>query len=128
MKRLLIPIFLLLCIAIAVGVNLQLVSAPMIRSNPMNPVYTLGDSSDAADLAKGKEVIKLGPCMFGLYPGAMAFRSEQEAKDFLGLKGYDPKKWLIFQLSGDYRLDVTDGVLNKTLALSRQVNSTDNNK
>jgi len=44
-----------------------------------------------------------------------------QAKDFMGLKGYEPAEWRIFQLSGDYQLDVTDGVLNKTLQLTREV-------
>ncbi|WP_320153598.1 hypothetical protein [uncultured Tolumonas sp.] len=89
------------------------------------PIYTISSPDDATALAQGKTVIKLGPCLFGLYPGAMAFKSQTEAKDFIGLKGYDPKKWRIFQLSGDYQLDVTEGVLNKTLQLSRDMTIND---
>lgn len=128
MKRFLIPLSLIIFIAIAVGINLQLTSAPMIRTNPQNPVYTLGSKDEASDLSHGKQVIKLGPCLFGLYPGAIAFRSVQQAKDFIGLKGYDADKWIIFQLSGDYQLDVTNGVLNKTLSLSQQINSSASDK
>ena len=70
--------------------------------------------------------MKLGPCLFGLYPGPLHFKSLAQAKDFIGLKGYEPEKWQIFQLSGDYRSDVTDGVLNKTLQLSRDMTAGDN--
>ena len=35
------------------------------------------------------------------------------------LQGLSPDRWQIYQVSGDYQLDVTDGVLNKTLQLVR---------
>nr|WP_321240620.1 hypothetical protein [uncultured Tolumonas sp.] len=125
MKRFLLPLSLIIFAAVAAWVDIQRISIPMIRPSPMHPIYTINSPDDATALAQGKTVIKLGPCLFGLYPGAMAFKSPTEAKDFIGLKGYDPKKWRIFQLSGDYQLDVTDGVLNKTLQLSRDMTTND---
>ena len=126
MKRFLLPLSLIIFAAVAAWVDIQRISVPMIRTSPMHPIYTISSPDDATALAQGKTVIKLGPCLFGLYPGAMAFKSPTEAKDFIGLKGYDPKKWRIFQLSGDYQLDVTEGVLNKTLQLSRDMTPSDN--
>ena len=125
MKRFLLPLSLIIFAAVAAWVDIQRISVPMIRISPLHPIYTISSPDDATALAQGKTVIKLGPCLFGLYPGAMAFKSPTEAKDFIGLKGYDPKKWRIFQLSGDYQLDVTEGVLNKTLQLSRDMTIND---
>jgi hypothetical protein len=126
MKHFLIPFSLIIIIVVTAWVDIQRISVPMIRSSPTHPIYTISSSDDAHTLQQGKAVIKLGPCLFGLYPGAIAFQSVLEAKDFMGQKGYEPNKWMIFQLSGDYQLDVTNGVLNKTLQLSRYIAATDN--
>ena len=126
MKRFLLPLSLIICAVVAAWVDIQRNSVPMIRQSPMHPVYTISSPDDAVALTRGKTVVKLGPCLFGLYPGAIAFQSVTQAKDFMGLKGYEPGKWQIFQLSGDFQLDVTDGVLNKTLQLSRVVKDDEN--
>ncbi len=125
MKRFLIPLSLIIFIVVAAWVDIQRNSVPMIRPYPLHPVYTISAPDDAVSLAQGKTIIKLGPCLFGLYSGTIAFQSITQAKDFMGLQGYEPEKWRIFQLSGDYQLDVTDGVLNKTLQLSREVTTSD---
>ncbi len=126
MKRFMIPLSLIIFAMVAAWVDIQRLSVPMVRPSPLHPVYTISSPDDAIALAQGKTVVKLGPCLFGLYPGAIAFQSLTQAKDFIGLKGYEPEKWRIFQLSGDYQLDVTDGVLNKTLQLSRDMTAGDN--
>ena len=126
MKRFLIPLSLIIFAMVAAWVDIQRLSIPMVRSSPLHPVYTISSPDDAVALAQGKTVVKMGPCLFGLYPGAIAFQSLTQAKDFIGLKGYEPEKWRIFQLSGDYQLDVTEGVLNKTLQLSRDMTAGDN--
>lgn len=126
MKRFLIPLSLIIFAMVAAWVDIQRLSVPMVRPSPLHPVYTISSPDDAIALAQGKTVVKLGPCLFGLYPGAIAFQSLTQAKDFIGLKGYEPEKWRIFQLSGDYQLDVTEGVLNKTLQLSRDMTAGDN--
>ena len=93
------------------------------RITSYNVCYTklLRSKDDAVALAKGKTVFKMGPWLYGLYSGAIAFKSVADAKDFLTQKGYEPQRWRIFKLSGDYKLDVTDGVINKTLALSKEI-------
>ena len=121
-----IPLSLIIFAMVAAWVDIQRLSVPMVRPSPLHPVYTISSPDDAIALAQGKTVVKLGPCLFGLYPGAIAFQSLTQAKDFIGLKGYEPEKWRIFQLSGDYQLDVTEGVLNKTLQLSRDMTAGDN--
>lgn len=126
MKRFMIPLSLIIFAMVAAWVDIQRLSVPMVRPSPLHPVYTISSPDDAITLAQGKTVVKLGPCLFGLYPGAIAFQSLTQAKDFIGLKGYEPEKWRIFQLSGDYQLDVTEGVLNKTLQLSRDMTAGDN--
>ena len=126
MKRFMIPLSLIIFVMVAAWVDIQRLSVPMVRPSPLHPVYTISSPDDAVALAQGKTVVKLGPCLFGLYPGAIAFQSLTQAKDFIGLKGYEPEKWRIFQLSGDYQLDVTEGVLNKTLQLSRDMTAGDN--
>ena len=126
MKRFMIPLSLIIFVMVAAWVDIQRLSVPMVRPLPLHPVYTISSPDDAIALAQGKTVVKLGPCLFGLYPGAIAFQSLTQAKDFIGLKGYEPEKWRIFQLSGDYQLDVTEGVLNKTLQLSRDMTAGDN--
>jgi len=121
LKRYLLPLTLLLALLMAGSIDLLLASVPMVRSSPRHPVYSLGSPSEATALAAGEQILRFGPCLFGLYPGALAFSSPWQARDFLGLQGLPRAKWRLFQLSGDYRLDVTDGVLNKTLRLGRLV-------
>lgn len=116
-RRFSLPLGLLLALGMAALINLQLNSVPMVRSQPRHPVYTLSQTSDAEALARGESIVKLGPCLFGLYSGTQAFASTADARDYRGARGLDHQTWRIFRLSGDYQLDVTDGVLNKSLQL-----------
>jgi len=116
-RRFSLPLGLLLALGMAALINLQLNSVPMVRAAPRHPVFTLSQASDAEALARGESIVKLGPCLFGLYPGTQAFASVADARDYQGARGLDNQQWRIFRLSGDYRLDVTDGVLNKSLQL-----------
>lgn len=121
MKYLLLPLSLLIFLGVAAFIDYQKNNIPMIRAEPAHPVYTISSKDDATALAKGKTVLKMGPWLYGLYSGAIAFQNAADAKDFLAQKGYESQKWRIFELSGDYKLDVTDGVINKTLALSKEI-------
>ena len=116
-RRFSLPLGLLLALGMAALINLQLNSVPMVRSQPRHPVYTLSHTSDAEALARGESIVKLGPCLFSLYSGTQAFASTADARDYRGARGLDHQTWRIFRLSGDYQLDVTDGVLNKSLQL-----------
>ncbi len=118
LTRVLLPLCLLLALLMAASIDLLRASVPMVRQAPRHPIYALGSPADADELAAGEQILKYGPCLFGLYPGALVFSSPQQARDYLGLQGLPVAKWRLFQLSGDFRLDVSDGVLNKTLQLS----------
>ena len=117
LQGLLIPLALLLALAMAVFIDYQKASVPMVRSAPRHPVYVLGAPHDQANLAQGEVILVLGPWCYGLFTGTQAFSSVAEASDFIRLQGLNSDKWQLYQTSGDYLLDVTDGVLNKTLQL-----------
>lgn len=117
LQGLLIPLALLLALAMAVFIDYQKASVPMVRSAPRHPVYVLGAPHDQANVAQGEIILVLGPWCYGLFTGTQAFSSVGEASDFIRLQGLNSDKWQLYQASGDYLLDVTDGVLNKTLQL-----------
>lgn len=117
LQGLLIPLALLLALAMAVFIDYQKASVPMVRSAPRHPVYVLGAPHDQANVAQGEIILVLGPWCYGLFTGTQAFSSVAEASDFIRLQGLNSDKWQLYQTSGDYLLDVTDGALNKTLQL-----------
>ncbi|MCV6545999.1 MAG: hypothetical protein OIF56_01725 [Cohaesibacter sp.] len=95
---------------------------PLVRSDPSQPIFTIGETAsyDPA-LRQGKSVVKFGPLLFGLYPGGLAFASQQDGEAYLRDKGWDLEKWAIYRLSGDYAQDVDDGFLNKSLLVVSKV-------
>ena len=117
LQGLLIPLMLLLALVMAVFIDYQKASVPMVRSAPRHPVYVLGSPRHQTDVAQGEIILVLGPWCYGLFTGTQAFSSVGEASDFIRLQGLDPDNWQLYQASGDYQLDVSDGVLNKTLRL-----------
>jgi hypothetical protein len=81
-----------------------------VRDAPDVPIYTLGArSSYSLALQNGTKVLKFGPIFGGVYPGGLAFASAQEARAHLEDNGWDPVRWSVYQLSGDYCLDSRDG-------------------
>lgn len=119
MQRFLIPLVLLCALGMAVGIDYQTSSIPMIRPQPRHPVYVLASPAQAQRIARGEEVLVLGPWCYGLFTGQQAFASRSEAADYLALKGLDQERLQLYVASGDYQLDVEQGVLNKTLRLVR---------
>jgi heme O synthase-like polyprenyltransferase len=119
LHRLLVPLALLLALAMAALIDYQKASVPMVRAQPKHSVYVLESPRYVVTLQRGEIALALGPWCYGLLTGAQAFASVSEASDFVRLQGLDPQQWQIYQVSGDYQLDVTDGVLNKTLQLVR---------
>lgn len=117
LQGLLIPLMLLLALVMAVCIDYQKASIPMVRTAPRHPVYVLGSPRHQADVAQGEIILALGPWCYGLFTGTQAFSSVGEASDFIRLQGLTPDKWQLYQASGDYQLDVSDGALNKTLRL-----------
>ena len=73
----------------------------------------------STEVRKGEVIVVCGPSGSGKSTPLSAFASVSEATDFLRLQGLSTDSWQIYQVSGDYQLDVSDGVLNKTLQLVR---------
>ena len=121
MQRLLFPLALCIALGLAAFANYQLTSVPMIRPQVQRPVYVLAERDAANKLQAGQQVLALGPWCFGLFTGQEAFNSVRQARDFVGLKGLDTQTQYLYQTSGEYQLDTTDGVLNKTLALVKPI-------
>lgn len=121
MQRLLFPLALCIALGLAAFANYQLTSVPMIRPQIQRPLYVLAEAGAANKLADGQQVLALGPWCFGLFTGQQAFSSIRQARDFVGLKGLDSRSQHLYQTSGDYQFDTTDGVLNKTLALVKPI-------
>ena len=119
LHRLLVPLALLLALGMAALIDDQKASVPMVRNQPRHSIYVLESPRHQEALKAGQSVLVLGPWCYGLFTGTQAFASTSEATDFLRLQGLSPERWQIYQASGDYQLDVTDGVLNKTLQLVR---------
>ena len=119
LHRLLVPLALLLALGMAAFIDYQKASVPMVRQDPRHAVYVLESPRHQQALAQGQVVLALGPWCYGLLTGSQAFASVSEATDYLRLQGLNAESWQIYQVSGDYQLDVSDGVLNKTLQLVR---------
>lgn len=117
LQALAIPLLLLLAAVMAVAIDYQKASVPMIRNAPQAPLYVLGSPAKRQSVMAGNRHLVMGPWCYGLFTGAQAFSSVSEATEFVDLKGLARDRWQIYQTSGDYRLDVIDGVLNKTLLL-----------
>jgi negative regulator of genetic competence, sporulation and motility len=72
-------------------------------------------------LSKGKHVIKLGPMFWGLYPGAIAFKTPEDALAYMKKKEMNEEESVIYRLSGNYKSDVnqesTPHHINKSLVM-----------
>ncbi len=93
-------------LGVGVMAEYQRAAQPVLREPGPNPIYTIGDRALGAGLAGGKRPIKLGPMFRGLYPGGFAFRTPQEARAYLAEKRLDPAKWRVYELAGDFAVDV----------------------
>lgn len=92
---------------------------PLVRSAPVDPIYTIGDNTYATALSEGRSVVKFGPLLFGLYPGGLAFASPDEAATYLLAQNLDPKAWRIYALSGSYGADSAEGFLTRSLLVTK---------
>ncbi|MCV6608963.1 MAG: hypothetical protein OIF32_12190 [Campylobacterales bacterium] len=98
---------------------------PFQRENINQPIYTIGDINYQKALIRGKNIVKLGPLFFGIYPGGLAFKSKEEARNFvLGneeLLNQFSSGWAIYQLSGDFYKDSVSNngqrYINKSLSI-----------
>ncbi|WP_120631478.1 hypothetical protein [Ruegeria sp. EL01] len=116
-KRILaIATLLLLAVAGGVYFEFQRNATPTVRTDVSTPVYSLGElqSYDSA-LSDGRVVVKFGPMFLGLYPGGQAFTTVEAAASYMSQNDWDPAAWGIYELSGDFLLDVSGGYTNKSL-------------
>lgn len=113
----LIIIVLILAVAAFLEVNDKI--KPLIRKDIKNPIYTIGDATYAKALKANRGVVKFGPLFGGLYPGGKAFKTADEARQFLVHQQMQPE-FGVYQLSGDYRFDVKAGYINKSLAVIKK--------
>lgn len=121
MRFLLVLISLIGVFATAGFIDYQKHSVPMVRTDPANPVFTLANEGEVNAVKQGKIVLRMGPWLYGLRTGTTVFSSKLEAQDFMQQHSEPAEKWHVFLLSGDYTLDVKDGVLNKTLKLVKEI-------
>lgn len=93
-------------LGVGVMAEYQRAAQPVLREPGANPIYTIGDRGLGAGLSAGKRPVKLGPMFRGLYPGGFAFRTADEARAYLAEKKLDTAKWRVYELAGDFALDV----------------------
>lgn len=104
---------------------------PLDRKIIEHKIYTIGDKNYEKALKEGKSIVKFGQLFWGLYPGGLAFKNEEKAKQYIlknkNLLDRFSSGWAIFELSGDYLLDTKEikgqRYLNKSLFIKRVVYS-----
>jgi hypothetical protein len=108
-----------------VAVELHRTADATIRSSVEEAIYTIADKDFSVALSKGKSVIKLGPMLWGLYPGGVAFKTPAAAVEYIKKKEMNREKLSVYRLSGDYESDVIqEGELHyidKSLMLTEKV-------
>lgn len=93
-------------VGVGVLAEYQRAARPVLREPGANPIYTIADRALGANLSEGRRVVKFGPMFHGLYPGGFAFRTPEEARAYLAEKRLDLAKWRVYELAGDFAVDV----------------------
>lgn len=118
--KILIPILMALLLTVGAEEFRKKADAT-IRSSVEKPIYTIADLECSVALSKGKHVIKLGPMFWGLYPGAIAFKTPEDALAYMKKKEMNEEESVIYRLSGNYKSDVnqesTPHRINKSLVM-----------
>jgi hypothetical protein len=116
---------LVVTLGLLTSIELRRAAKITVTVSPQQAVYTVGRQQEATELRAGARVIRYGPLFWGLYPGAVAFRTPSEALKYLQGRGESLAQWQVFQLSGEYDLDVEDGRepnrINKSLVVTELV-------
>jgi hypothetical protein len=103
--KILVPIILAWLIAFGT-IEFHRSAGATLRRSINEPVYTIADKDYSVALSNGKKVIKLGPAFWGLYPGAIAFKTPEEALKYMKKEEMNEKHLSIYRLSGNYESDV----------------------
>lgn len=125
----LILVLIILSLIVYLGIKDNL--NPLNRKVISHKIYTIGDKNYKKALEEGKSIVKFGELFWGLYPGGLAFKNEEKAKQYIlknkSLLDKFSSGWAIFELSGDYLLDTKEikgqKYLNKPLFIKRVVYS-----
>jgi hypothetical protein len=99
---------------------------PMVRGEIESPLFTVGSADYSAAMQQGKKVVEFGPLPgSAFYAGGVAFRTPEEALEWLVHSGKYDKGWRVYELTGDFELDthMVRGLphTNKSLLVSREV-------
>jgi hypothetical protein len=122
-KKIAIVSLFLALIATLCGVEIMRKAQPTLRENPAKPLYTIGERDTYSPaLAEGKKVVKFGPMFFGLYPGGLAFAAPHEARAYLEDHNWDPQRWSVYRLSGDFERDSANGHVSRALLVLEEIN------
>ena len=103
--------YLLIIIAVLIiaFIGVKDMFTPFERKVIDQPIYTIGDSSYKDAIGRGQNVVKLGPVLWGLYKGGLAFSTAEEAQQFYHKNRADfqdlDDDWFIIELSGDFVQD-----------------------
>ena len=124
-KNVIITVSMFILIGIVIFLEFERKSIPIHRHNILTPIYSIGDKSYELALKENKTVVKFGPMFMGIYPGGLAFPNPEGARKFMIENNWDLQKWNIYQLSGDYRKDVKNGHINKSLLVLRKFQQTE---
>ena len=77
-----------------------------IRSGIEEPIYTIANNDYSVAISKRKHVVKFGPMFWGLYPGAIAFKTPEDASAYMKKKEMNEEELAVYRLSGNYESDV----------------------
>jgi hypothetical protein len=98
-----------------------------VRNTIAEPIYTIAHKDYSVAVSEGKHVVKLGPMFWGLYPGAIAFKTPEDAAAYMTKKEMNGKELAVYRLSGNYELDVSrEGEphrINKSLMMVEKLNN-----
>lgn len=84
--------------------SLSKYAKPLQRQDIEKPLYTVGDENYSKALDAGKNVVKFGRTIGGIYPGGLAFQTPEAAHQHLQSIGKE-EVWGVYVLSGDYDRD-----------------------
>ncbi len=123
-NKILVPILMSLLL-IAAAMEFRTAANATVRNTARQPIYTIAHKDCSEALSSGKHVIKLGPMFWGLFPAGEAFKTPEDAWEYIIEKEMNTEKWGVFRLSGDYGLDVNQQTkvhhINKSLMLLEKV-------
>ncbi len=124
------PLVAMLAVCVPCGVGVYFwaehYQTPTVREKVEAPLYSVGTGENVTAVLQGRQVVKFGPLpASAFYAGSVAFRTAEEALEWLTKVGKYDQGWRVFETSGDFELDthLVRGLpyTNKTLLFVREV-------